>query len=373
MSASTRTGFVWHELYAWHDTGHAVVSQPPDLWYQPEEHVESPESKRRMRNLLDVAGILDKVAMVAPRAATEDEIARFHARDYIARIREMSAGRGGDAGIRATFGNSGYEIACLSAGGVIAAVDAVLDGRVDNAYALVRPPGHHAERGMGMGFCIFNNLVIAALHARHARGVGRIAIVDWDVHHGNGTQQAFWDDPQTVFISLHQAGLFPPGSGWTTERGGPGAHGTTINLPLPPGSGRGAYLAAFDRIVIPAFERFRPELILVSSGFDSGGYDPLGRMILSGHSYRAMTRRLLDLASRLGHGRVVMAHEGGYSTSHVPFCGLHVVEELSGLAAGVPDHFDSRLEELPYQDLQAHQEAVIAAAEPFVADVPAAG
>lgn len=372
MTAKARTGFVWHELYAWHDTGHAVISQPPDLWYQPEEHVESPESKRRLRNLLDVAGVLGGLVSIAPRPATEDELARFHDRGYIARIKEMSAGRGGDAGIRATFGNSGFEIACLSAGGVIAAVDAVLDGRADNAYALVRPPGHHAERAVGMGFCIFNNLVVAALHARHARGVGRIAIVDWDVHHGNGTQKAFWDDPDTLFISLHQAGLFPPGSGWTTERGSDAAPGTTINLPLPPGSGKGAYLAAFDRVVLPAIERFRPELIFVSSGFDSAGYDPLGRMILSGLSYRAMTRRLLEIAGRLGHGRVVMAHEGGYSTSHVPFCGLHVIEEMSGLSSDVPDRFEARLDDLPYQDLQPHQEAVVAAVEPFVADVPGA-
>lgn len=367
---TSRTGFVWHERYAWHDTGHAALSASPDEWIEPEEHVESPESKRRLRNLLDVSGVLDQLVAVAPRPATVAELTRFHTPDYVSRIADMSEGVGGDAGALAPFGHGGFEIARLAAGGLIELVDAVLEGRVDNGYALVRPPGHHAEAGLGMGFCLFNNVVVAVMHAHEARSVGRIAIVDWDVHHGNGTQHAFAADPTTLFISLHQAGLFPPGSGGMDERGEGAGLGATINLPLPPGSGRGAYLAAFDRVVIPALERFEPELIVVSSGFDSGGYDPLGRMMLSGRAYRAMTRRLLDLAARLGNAHVVMAHEGGYSTSHVPLCGIQVIEELSGASSGMPDRFDANLEALPYQDLQPHQETVIAAAEPLVEDLP---
>ncbi len=365
-----RTGFVWHERYAWHDTGHAALSAAPDEWIEPEEHVESPASKRRLRNLLDVSGLLEQLVAVVPRPATEEELTRVHDPQYVSRIAEMSEGAGGEGGALAPFGHGGYEIACLAAGGVIELFDAVLEGRVDNGYALVRPPGHHAEAALGMGFCLFNNVAVAVRHAHEARNVDRIAIVDWDVHHGNGTQHAFAADPATLFISLHQAGLFPPGSGSMDERGEGAGRGTTINLPLPPGSGRGAYLAAFDRVVVPGIERFEPELIVVSSGFDSGGYDPLGRMMLSGRTYRAMTRRLLDLAARLGHGRVVMAHEGGYSTSHVPFCGVQVIEELSGLSSGLPDRFDAGLEALPYQDLQLHQDSVIGAAERLLSDVP---
>ena len=367
---AARTGFVWHERYAWHDTGHAVIGSRPDEWLEAENHVESPESKRRFRNLLDVAGVLDWLVPVQARPATIEELARFHVDEYVSRIQDLSEAQGGDAGLAAPFGRGSYEIARLAAGGVIEAVDAVLAGRLDNAYSLVRPPGHHAERDRGMGFCLFNNIAVAALHARHVRGIGRIAIVDWDVHHGNGTQQAFWEDRDTLFISLHQAGLFPQGSGTVSERGAGSGFGTTVNLPLPPGSGRGAYLAAFDRVVVPAVERFAPELVLVSSGFDSGGYDPLGRMLLSGDAYRAMTERLLEVARRIGHGRVVMAHEGGYSTAHVPFCGLRVTEALSGRSAGVPEYMDSTLEALPYQEIQSHQEAVIASVEPFLGDVP---
>jgi acetoin utilization deacetylase AcuC-like enzyme len=365
-----RTGFCWHELYAWHDTGHAVISRWTGAGHEPENHVESAESKRRLRNLLDVSGVLDQLAPIRPRPATASELGRFHTPAYVDRIRRLSAESGGDAGERTPFGRGSYEIACLAAGGVMECVDAVLDGRIDNAYALVRPPGHHAERDRGRGFCIFNNVAVAALHARESRGVGRIAIVDWDVHHGNGTQQAFWADPDTLFISLHQAGLYPVDSGWIDERGGGDAFGTVINVPLPPGSGRGAYLGAVERVVVPALERFRPELLLVSSGFDGGSYDPLGRMILSGTSFRAMTARLMACGARMGNGRIVMAHEGGYSTAHVPFCGLAVVEELSGIDSGLKNEFDPRLEQLPYQDLQAHQDAVIASVEPYVGDVP---
>ena len=357
------TGFLWDERYAWHDTGSAVISLKAGGYYQPDAHLESPESKRRMRNLIEVSGLLDDLTPIRARPAAVDELARFHTREYIARIQSLSAANGGDAGELTPFGPGGYEIAALSAGGAIVAVDAVLDGRVRNAYALVRPPGHHAERDKGRGFCLFSNVALAALHAREARGIGRIAIVDWDVHHGNGTQQAFYEDPNVLFISLHQAGLYPRNSGLVEETGAGAGIGATINVPLPPGSGRGAYIAAFERVVIPALDAFRPELILVSSGFDGGNYDPLGRMMLSASVYRDLTRMLMDAADRHCDGRLVLVHEGGYSPGHVPFCGLAVLEELSGLRTEVHDLFDAGIEALPYQELQHHQDAAIRAAE----------
>ena len=358
------TGFVFHELYLWHDTGHYASVFPAGLTIEPDLHAENPSTKRRLRNLLDVSGLSEHLVPVKPRAASEEEIARFHSRDYIARIRALSAERGGDAGILTPFGPGSFEIACLSAGGVIAAVDAVLDSRVDNAYALVRPPGHHAEADRGLGFCIFGNVPIAVMHARAMRGVGRVAIVDWDVHHGNGTQAAFWEEGEVLTLSLHQDRLFPVKGGGIDERGAGAGLGANINIPLPAGCADAAYFHAFERVVAPALRRFRPDLIMVCCGFDGGGVDPLGRMMLTSEAYRGMTRSLMALAGELCGGRIVFAHEGGYAASHVPFCGLAVMEELSGISTGVVDPWLAVMQRWGGIELQPHQaEAIERAAQ----------
>src|SRR5262245_12921312 len=336
---------------------------------EPDRHAENPDTKRRLRNLLEVSGLLSQLVPVAPRMASEDEVLRVHARAHLERVKKLSAENGGDAGVLVPFGPGSYEIALLSAGGVMAAVDAVLDGRVDNAYALVRPPGHHAEADQGMGFCIFGNVAIAVKHAREARGLSRVAVVDWDVHHGNGTESAFYRDPSVLTISLHQDNYFPAGRGKLEEGGeGPG-EGYNLNLPLPPGSGHGAYEAAFARVVGPALRRFRPELIVVASGFDGGAMDPLGRMLATSATFRSMAGTLVALARELCGGRLVLAHEGGYSTAHVPFCGLAVLEELSGIATGVADPFLEFFSAMGGQELQPHQDAAIRAAEARLAAI----
>lgn len=363
------TGFVCHELYMWHNTGNWAQIFPPGLDVQPGEHAENPETKRRFRNLLEVSGLLERLTPIKPRPATEDELARFHTREHIARMKTMSANGGGDAGGLTPFGSGSFEIAQLSAGGTIEAFDAVISGRVKNAYALVRPPGHHATRSAGMGFCLFANVAVAVMHARAVHGVGKVATIDWDVHHGNGTQSAFYNDASTLTISLHQDRLFPPGSGTLEENGeGPGK-GYNINIPLPPGCGNGAYVAAFERVVIPALQRFKPDLIVVPSGFDASGVDPLGRMMVSSDGYRAMTRLLMDAADDLCKGRLVMSHEGGYSAMYVPYCGLAVIEEMSGIKTSIPDPWAPLMAEWGQQDLQPHQAAAIAEAAKLVANV----
>lgn len=361
------TGFVHHERYLWHDTRSAGLWLPAGRMVQPDAHAESPETKRRFRNLLEVSGLLERLVTIAPRMATEEELLRFHTRDYIERIKSLSADNGGDAGETTPFGPGSYEIALLAAGGVMNALDAVLDGTVDNAYALVRPPGHHAEPDRGRGFCIFGNVAIAVMHAMEVRGLERVATVDWDVHHGNGTQKAFYADPRVLTISIHQDDCYPAHSGALDETGeGPGA-GYNINLPLPPGSGREAYGAAFERVIAPALRAFKPELIVVPSGFDAGVYDPLGRMMVSSGSYRRMARILMDVAAECCAGRLVLAHEGGYSTAYVPFCGLAVMEELSASNTGVTDPYLAFVEEMGGHELYGHQEAVIAEAERLAA------
>ena len=357
------SGFLWHERFMWHDTRSAGLFLPAGGMLEPDEHAENPRTKRRLRNLLEVSGLLERLTPLAPRPATRAELERLHARAYIERIRELSGAGGGDAGEFTPFGPGSYEIALLAAGGCIAAVDAVIDQTVRNAYALVRPPGHHAEADRGRGFCIFANVALAAMHARAVHRLERIAVVDWDVHHGNGTQAAFWKDPGVLTLSIHQDRYYPPETGAVDEVGEGRGRGYNLNVPLPPGAGTGAYRATFERVVLPALRAYRPELIFIASGFDAGVSDPLGRMLLHSNAYREMTRDLVRAADDLCAGRLLGCHEGGYSTAYVPFCGLAVLEELSGISTGVADPFLEFFEGMGYQELQAHQEAVIRAAE----------
>lgn len=322
----------------------------------------------------------DCLVRVKARKAEVEEVLRFHTMEYVSKVKALSDGQGGDAGDCARFSKGGYEIALYAVGGVLAAVEAILtdddQSRVENAYCLVRPPGHHAERDQGMGFCIFNNIVLGVEHARviwnksmrlNTQGKNmRVAVVDFDVHHGNGTQQAFWDDPDTLFISLHQDSNYPLHTGYINEVGGPASQNndgtnTTINIPLPPGSGKGAYEYAFDKVVIPALRRFSPDMIFVSSGFDASYADPLAAMLLSAEDYRIMTRKLMDLSDEICDGRLLFSHEGGYSKDYVPYCCLAVVEELCGGRSFVDDSYVD-VHSWGYQELQLHQAAVIDAA-----------
>jgi len=324
---------------------------------EPGPHAESPERIRRIHALIEVSGLEDELVRLRPRFATDGELQRLHTPEYVERVKRLSEAGFGDAGEFAPVGPSSFEVAALATGGCQVAVDAVLDGTVENAYALVRPPGHHALPDKGMGGCIFGNTALAALHARAAHAISRMAIVDWDAHHGNGTQVAFADDPDVLTVSLHQADCFPPESGRVDETGT-----ANINLPLPPGSGTGAFAAAFERVVVPALDRHRPELVLVACGFDSSAWDPHARLMLHSAAYRQLTRALLGVADRHADGRLVAIHEGGYAPGYTPFCGLAVLEELSAISTGVADPFLPIFEGYGYQDLQPHQEAVIAVA-----------
>ena len=361
-----KTGFVYHELYMWHENGNFAAFMPYGNPVQPYLHAEHQETKRRIRNLLDVSGLLKDLAQLEPREAGKEEICRYHTEAHYRRIEAQNEAYLSETGYLTAMGRGSFEIAKLAAGGVLVAVDAVLDGKIDNAYALVRPPGHHALPDAGMGFCIFGNAAIAGLHLLEARGLERIAIVDWDVHHGNGTQTAFWENPKALTISIHQDNCFPPDSGAISETGGGAGEGYNINIPLPPGSGTGAYEAAFDRIVAPALLKFKPEFIIVPSGFDAGAQDPLGRQMMTSECYRALTKKLMDAADEVCEGRLVLCHEGGYSGHTVPFFGLAVLEQLSGIRTSVEDPFQPFLAGLGGHPLQPHQDALLKQIEPLL-------
>jgi acetoin utilization deacetylase AcuC-like enzyme len=325
---------------------------------EPDVSAEGPAAKRRIRNLLDVSGLLARLTEIPGRTAELTELEAVHTPAYLRRLADLSAGQGGDAGEVAPFTHGSFELARLAVGGCIDAARAVQDGRLDCAYALVRPPGHHAEADRGRGFCLLANTALT-VHACLRAGAERIAMIDWDVHHGNGTQAAFWDDPRVLTVSIHQDRNFPPDSGLAEERGGPHALGTNLNVPLPAGSGGGAYLAAFDRLILPAVEQFGPELIVVASGVDACALDTYGRMLLTSESFRAMARRTREAADELCEGRLVAVHEGGYSTAYAPFCTLAIIEEFVDERTEVEDPFLEELESGAGQQLQPHQEEAI--------------
>lgn len=339
------TAFFTDERCFWHGGGNYSFTLPAGGLVQPGGGLpESPETKRRLKNLLEVTGLLRELDVRTAPEATWEEMARVHPESYLSAFRAASDAGGGELGLRTPFGRGGFEIAALSAGLATAALRAVLTGEVRNAYSLSRPPGHHCLPDWPNGFCLLNNIGIA-IRAMQAEGLARrIAVVDWDVHHGNGTEALFYEDPSVLTISLHQERNYPLDTGDAEDRGRGAGLGFNLNVPLPPGLGHTGYLHAFDRIVLPALHAFAPEAIVVACGYDASGVDPLGRMFCTAETFRQMTARIKTAAETLCQGRLVLVHEGGYSEVHVPFCGHAVIEELSGSPIRAPDPLATTLE-----------------------------
>jgi acetoin utilization deacetylase AcuC-like enzyme len=341
MTDSRCVGFVFDDRYLQHNPGvdHLWTHEGPRSipFTEPLIHPSNYRLVMRTKHLIDLAGLGKQLDRIEAYEATHDDLAVYHTREYIERVQAICAAGGGETGPGAPAGADSYEIALLSAGGVMAAVDAVIAGRVRTAFANVRPPGHHAMSDRGMGYCIFNNVVVAARHAQRKHGLQRVMILDWDVHDGNGTQDAFYADPSVLFVSLHQDRLYPPSFGWLEQNGSGDGVGTTINVPLPAGSGDEVYLAAFERVILPIAREFGPELIIVSAGQDASLQDPDGRMCLSTEAYRRMTAAMMQFADETCGGRLVIAQEGGYSELYAPYCTLAIVETLLGTRSNLPE------------------------------------
>lgn len=335
-----KTAFFTDERCFWHGGGNYSFTLPTGGLVQPGGGLpESPETKRRLKNLIEVTGLAGDLAVQSAVPVSRDDLLRVHPAAYLDRFKDLSDDKGGELGLRTPFGKGGYDLAALSAGLVTGAVFAVLQGHAPNAYALSRPPGHHCLPDFPNGFCLLANIAIAIRSAQAAGLAQRIAVVDWDVHHGNGTEAIFYGDPDVLTISLHQDRNYPMDTGAVSDRGRGAGLGANINIPLPPGTGHKGYLSAMDQIVIPALARFKPDLIIVACGYDAAAIDPLGRMLATAETFRAMTRQMMQSAKTLCGGKLVLAHEGGYSEVYVPFCGHAVVEELSGSKITAPDPF----------------------------------
>ena len=296
------------------------IAPPTGIVYDPayKRHLTGPghpESPARCDAAMDgiAAAVPDtSLLRITPSPATEDQVALCHSRRYIDTARrDIAAGMGflttGDTNIC----RDSFEIALLAAGGVMTAVDAVMDGTVRNAFCMVRPPGHHATAERGMGFCVFNNVAIAARHARTTHRIERILVVDWDLHHGNGTQDIFYEDPSVFYFSTHQWPCYP-GTGAPGETGHGKGRGTTLNCPFPPGTDGEPVVAALNQQLLPAMAEFKPRLVLISAGFDARVDDPIGNLMLSDADFAQLTRIVMEIAHEHADDRLVSASEGGY-------------------------------------------------------------
>ncbi len=276
-------------------------------------HPEQPARFTAVLNSLETAGLLDDLLRCPVRAATDDELALVHNREYIELVeREVSQNRRQLSTGDTSICKYSFDSALFAAGAVLGAVDAVFSSAVLNAFCAVRPPGHHASAARGMGFCLFNNIAIAARYAQRQYGAERVLIADWDVHHGNGTQDIFYEDGSVLFFSTHQSPWYP-GTGHASERGEGEGAGKTINCPFAAGAGRDQILGAFERNLVPAAKEFQPDFILISAGFDSRIDDPLGQFVLTDDDFSELTHMMTDLAVRYCDGRLVSVLEGGYS------------------------------------------------------------
>ena len=306
----------------------------------PFHHFENHRPKMEIHTLLEGTEVLPQLHRVGARQATMTELRRVHTKGHIERmlaLSALSAGGYADEAQVTRMMHNGHILAGLTAGGAVELARAVWKRQVKNGYALTRPPGHHAEPDAAMGFCVYNNLAIAAADLL-AGGTKRILVFDWDVHTGNGTQKAFWDDPRVVIVDMHQKFSFPPTGGHIEERG---AHNNILNVDLPPGTGHDTAMYVMEKVVLPAIRKHNPEIILVASGFDSGNTDPLGRFMFGTDTYGEMTRMLMAAANNSTcKGRIAMFHEGGYEEIGGSGYGLRVLLELSGIKLNWTSPFD---------------------------------
>jgi acetoin utilization deacetylase AcuC-like enzyme len=310
-----KTGLVYHPAYLGHDMGAG--------------HPESPNRLRAIMQHLEQSGTAARLTMIAPREAEDEWIMQIHRPAYLSMLKTNAPASGRlslDSDTSMSPGS--LTAAYLAAGGALAAVDAIMNKQVEHVFCAVRPPGHHAEAGRAMGFCLFNNVAIAARYVQKKYGLKRVLIVDWDVHHGNGTQHSFEDDPSVLFFSTHQ---FPhyPGTGRESERGRGAGEGFTINVPMEAGEGDEEYRFVFQKSLVPVADAFKPEFVIISAGFDAHKDDPLASMGLTEEGYADLTGIVAGIAKRHAEGRIFSSLEGGYN--------------LTALAASVDSHIQALL------------------------------
>jgi len=334
-----KAGLVYDPIYLEHDTG---------------DHVENSKRLVAAVSYLKETGIKERLTCLPSRPALLEELEMIHAPEYISYVKSKAERGGGWLDPDTVMSPKSYEAALYATGGLMVAVEAVMNGKVDNAFALVRPPGHHATHDQAKGFCIFNNMAVAAKFALSKFSLNRVLIADFDVHHGNGTQYAFYADPRVLYFSTHQYPFYP-GTGWMDETGMGEGEGTTVNFPMSAGWGDNEYLRAFNEVLVPLARRFQPQIILVSAGFDAHWTDPLAMMRVTITGFAQMVKILKELAGELCQGRLIFTLEGGYNLQVVAYSTKAIFDVLRGNSeiddplgeasiARKPDGFDEHIE-----------------------------
>ncbi|BCI50974.1 acetylpolyamine aminohydrolase [Mycolicibacterium litorale] len=331
----------WDERVLDHDTGPALHETKPSPWIDaPEPHTEGPARLRAMHSVLRNGPLTSHLAWGTGRLATEAELQTVHDAEYLAAVRDLSSAGGGWITGTTRVGADSYTALRAAAGTALEAAAAVLDGQTRMAYALVRPPGHHAQSAVADGYCMFNHAALAAELALRS-GLERILTVDWDVHHGNGTQDIFYRRRDVLTTSIHMNhgawGPSHPQTGWVDETGSGDGAGYNVNIPLPLGAGDSGYVRAFDEIIAPLAQAYQPQLIIAASGQDASAFDPNGRHNVTMSGFRAIGQRLAALADEHCQGRIVLVQEGGYNPSYAPYCLLATLEGLLGTTEVTPD------------------------------------
>jgi acetoin utilization deacetylase AcuC-like enzyme len=331
----------WHDDALLHDTGSGLFEQPPSpLLAEPELHPENAVRILNMKAILERGPLAEHVRWHEGRHANTDELELVHDPAYVEILRAFCADGGGVLTWSTPVSQHSWEAALAAAGTTLAAAEAVLEGKAKVAYALVRPPGHHAQPARADGYCLFSNLALAAERARRS-GIERVAILDWDVHHGNGTQECFYDRSDVLTVSLHMRhgawGANHPQTGAPDELGRGDGEGFNVNVELPPGTGDRGYLQALEDVVAPIVDGFEPELLLVACGQDANQFDPNGRQCVTMEGFRRLGEAARDLAERHCGGRIVLAQEGGYARTYSAFCLHATLAGVLGVDSGLED------------------------------------
>jgi len=311
-----KVGLVYDPIYLKHDTG---------------QHIENAQRLEATISHLEQTQLKQQLTLIKPRAASTEEISLVHHNQHISHIQDVAQRGGGWLDVDTVMSPDSYQAAIYAAGGAIRASEVVMNGEVGSAFALVRPPGHHATSQRAMGFCLFNNVAIATRYVQAKYKLDHVVIIDFDVHHGNGTQATFYDNPQVLYVSTHEYPFYP-GTGGIEETGSGAGEGTTINIPLPAGCGDAEYLQAFEQIIVPAAKRFNPQFIAVSTGYDLHWADDIALMQVSTNGLARMVKIIKGLADELCNGRLVFSLEGGYHLQALPYSVKATFDVLLGSA-----------------------------------------
>ena len=321
----SNTAVFYDPIYLEHDTGFG--------------HPERPERLEATMQVLEASGLAEKVNIISPRDATVEEIQLVHPHSYVEKVRKVAESGGGWLDPDTHVSTRSYDAALKSTGAVLEGLERMFSGDIDNAFCLVRPPGHHATAERGMGFCIFNNNAVAARYAMEKFGISKVFILDWDAHHGNGLQDIFFDDKKVLYASLHQYPHYP-GTGAYSELGIGDGEGYTVNFPLPARSGDEVYMAAFEQVIMPIARQYQPELVLISAGYDGHFSDLLCSMLLRAASYAEMAAQLKQLASECCGGKIMAALEGGYDLSGIAISITDTIAVLAGEEVRIEEEVD---------------------------------